>query len=543
VITFAGDVGAGAFFPQVRPEQLRGIEIDDYAYELAQTTIWIGYIQWLRDNGFGQPSQPILKPLDTIKQMDAILAFDEQGRPIEPTWPEADVVIGNPPFLGGKRLRAELGDEYVDAIFALYAERVPRESDLVVYWFARARMLITGGQIKRAGLLATNSIRQPQNRPVLTNIKQTGDIFMAWSDRPWILDGAQVRVSMVGFDGGSEMHRTLDGTQVPTINPNLTSSTNVTTARRLRENANLAFMADTKGGAFDITSDVAVRMINAPLNPNGRPNTDVVRPWVNGLDITRRPRGMWIIDFGVDMPLEDAALYELPFAYVEREVKPERLKNNRASYRDRWWIHVEPRPALRAAIAALERYIVTPSVARHRLFAWLGHPTIPDHKLFVIARDDDYFFGILQSHAHEVWSLATASRQGVGNDPVYNNTTCFETFPFPWPPGQEAVDARVVAIAAAARQLVEKRDRWLNPEGATEAELKKRTLTDLYNERPTWLRLAHEKLDRAVLDAYGWPHDISDEEILARLLALNLERAAGQGGAALASEEDEDDEA
>ena len=147
--------------------------------------------------------------------------------------------------------------------------------------------------------------------------------------------------------------------------------------------------------------------------------------------------------------------------------------------------------------------------------------------LYAFTRDDDYFFGVLHSHVHEAWSLATSSRHGVGNDPTYNTTTCFDTFPFPWPPGQEpAGDPRVEAIAEAARALVAQRDAWLHPAGASEADLKKRTLTNLYNARPTWLDLAHRKLDAAVLDAYGWPRDLSDEEILARLLALNLERTA-----------------
>jgi type II restriction/modification system DNA methylase subunit YeeA len=472
--------------------------------------------------------------------MDAILSFDEQGRPAEPPWPDADVVIGNPPFLGGKRLRTELGDEYVNTIFTLYDRRVPREADLVTYWFERARALIESSQVNRVGLLATQAIRAGANRQVLEHIKQIGDNFLAWSNRPWILAGAQVRVSMVGFDNGTEVDHSLDGAPVQAINANLTGSLDLTKAQRLIENMRLSYMGDTKGGAFDIVADVATRMLNVPLNPNGRYNSDVVRPWANGLDVTRRPRAMWIIDFGVEMPADEAALYELPFAYVERKVKPERLKNNRAAYWERWWIHVEPRPAMREALAPLTRYVATPRVARHRLYIWLTAQTLSDSRLYVFAREDDYFFGILHSRVHEVWALATSSRHGVGNDPTYNNTTCFETFPFPWPPSREPTDdPRVTAIAAAARDLVEKRDRWLSPEGASEAELKKRTLTNLYNERPTWLDLAHKKLDRAVLDAYGWPHDLSDEEILARLLMLNLERAAGQGGAALATEEEE----
>ncbi len=530
VITTAGDLGIGRFFPAVSPEQLHGIELNEYAHELAQVTVWIGYIQWLRDNGFGVPSEPILKPLDTIVQMDAILTFDDQDRPVEPSWPDADVIIGNPPFLGGKRLRSELGDKYVDAIFALYAGQVPHEADLVTYWFERTRKLIADGKVQRTGLLATQAIRAGANRRILEGIKAASDIFMAWRDRPWVLDGAAVRVSMVGFGNNSSMERLLDGQFVPSINADLTGSLDLTLAKRLPENKGIAFMGDTKVGAFDIAADTAMTFINASLNPNGRPNTDVVRPWVNALDITRRPRGMWIIDFGVDLSEEDAALYELPFEYVRKHVKPERAKNNRAVYRDRWWIHAEPRPAMRVALRPLTRYIVTPGVAKHRVFAWLTHDVLPDHRLSAFARDDHYFFGVLHSRPHETWSLATSSRHGVGNDPTYNSTTCFETFPFPWPLGVEPQgDPRVEAIAHAARELVEKRDRWLNPEGASEADLKQRTLTNLYNERRTWLDLAHGKLDKAVLDAYNWPHDLSNDEILARLLALNGERAAAQG--------------
>jgi hypothetical protein len=180
---------------------------------------------------------------------------------------------------------------------------------------------------------------------------------------------------------------------------------------------------------------------------------------------------------------------------------------------------------MRTALAALPRYVATPRHSKHRVFVWLGPEILPDSALVAFARADDYSFGILHSKIHELWAL----RQGtqLEDRPRYTPTTCFETFPFPWPPGKEPVDdPRVQAIAAAAKDLAEKRDRWLNPEGASEAELKKRTLTNLYNQRPTWLDLAHKKLDQAVLDAYTWPHDLTDDQILERLLALNLERAA-----------------
>jgi type II restriction/modification system DNA methylase subunit YeeA len=530
VITFAGEVGAARFFPGVSPAQLHGIEVNEYAHELAQATIWIGYIQWLRENGFGFPAEPILKPIETVRQMDAILTYDEQGRPVEPEWPQADVIIGNPPFLGGKRLRAELGDQYVEMLFKLYDNRVPHEADLVCYWFERARAQIERGKAKRAGLLATQAIRGGANRKVLARVKETGDIFWAQSDRDWILDGATVHVSMVGFDDGTEQSRALDDRPVPAVNANLTGAVDLTAARRLAENMDIAFMGDTKGGAFDISEDVATQMLHAPLNPNGRDNHGVVRPWANGMDIAQRPRRMWIVDFGVNMPEEEAALYEAPFEYVVQHVKSERLKNRRAAYRERWWIHVEPRPAMRAALTPLSRYVATLTVSKHRLFAWLEHPTLPDHQLIVFARDDDYFFGVLHSKLHELWARGTGTQLREAESGFrYTPTSTFETFPFPWPPGQEPKgDPRVQVIAQAARELVEKRDAWLNPPGATEAELKKRTLTNLYNQRPTWLDLAHRKLDEAVLDAYGWPHNLSDEEILARLLALNLTRSAAK---------------
>jgi type II restriction/modification system DNA methylase subunit YeeA len=524
VVTTAYSLGLSRFFPSVSPAQLHGIEINEFAHELAQATIWIGYIQWLHDNGFGMQSKPILKPLDTVLLMDAILTYDEKGHAVEPNWPETDVIIGNPPFLGGKRLRTELGDQYVDNIFGLYNGRVPHEADVVCYWFEKARAMVAEGKAKRVGLLATQGIRGGANRKVLERIKETGDIFWAQSDRDWILDGAAVHVSMIGFDNGSESSYMLNEIPVSAINADLTGALDLTIAKLVRENTGLSFMGDTKGGAFDITNDVAMKMLSAPLNPNGRPNSDVIHHWINGMDMTSRPRGMWIIDFGVDMPENEASLYEQPFDYVVKNVKPARLTNNRAAYRERWWIHVEPRPAMREAITRLSRYIVTPRVSKHRLFVWVSPDTLADSATIAIARDDDYFFGVLHSRVHERWALLKGT--ALEDRPRYTPTTTFETFPFPWPPGKEPKnDLRVEAIAQAARELVAKRDAWLNPEDATENELKKRTLTNLYNQRPTWLDIAHRKLDDAVLNAYGWSHDLSDNEILSRLLALNLQRA------------------
>jgi len=348
VIAFAATNGVSSFFPTVTPEQLHGIEVNAYAHELASIVVWIGYIQWLRDNGFGVPPSPILKPLHTVQHMDALLAFDADGTPHEPIWPDADVIVGNPPFLGGKRLRDELGDAYVGSLFAVYAGRVPREADFVTYWFARARELIAAGAVKRAGLLATNSIRGGANRRVVQRIKDTGGIFMAWSDRPWVLDGAAVRVSMIGFDDGSEGTAILDGQPVATINADLTGATDFTTAKPLRENMGIAFMGSTKGGPFDLTPAQAATMLAAPVNVNGRPNSEVVRPWVNGSDLTTRRRGYYIVDFGTRLSEEDAALYELPFEYVRQRVKPARALSRTTT--SQWWLHERPRPEMRQAL-------------------------------------------------------------------------------------------------------------------------------------------------------------------------------------------------
>ncbi|MBA2784018.1 MAG: class I SAM-dependent DNA methyltransferase [Rubrobacteraceae bacterium] len=531
VLNYAGALGLDVALPGVGPEQLFGIETSPYAHELAQVAVWIGYLQWMEASGYGSPPDPVLGPMTNIREIDAILTHDEDGNPAEPEWPEADVIVGNPPFLADRRMRAELGDEYVSDVRRLYRDRVPGNADLVCYWFERAREQIENGGVKRAGLLATNSIRGGANRSVLRRIKDTGDIFFAESDRPWILNGAAVRVSMIGFDGGSEMTKSLDGVPAQAINSDLTGDLDLTSARKLAQNRQISFYGTVKVGPFDIDSDLANEMLADKGNPNGRPNSDVVKPWVNGLDVTRRPGGKFTVDFGVDMSLEDAALYEMPFEYIKQHVKPFRDGVRRKKYREIWWIYGEPVGGMRRAIAPLMRFLATPSVAKHRLFVWLKQPTIADHALMVFARDDDYFFGVLHSRVHELWSRRMGTWMGVGNDLRYTPTTCFETFPLPWPPGEEpGGDPRVESIAEAARRLDGLRRNWLDPEGASEFELKKRTLTNLYNQRPTWLANAHAALDRAVFAAYGWPENIADEDILKELLSLNLERSEGGTG-------------
>lgn len=534
VITYGAANGLTVMYPSVRPLQLHGLEVNSYARELAQVVVWIGYLQWMIDNGFlGQPD-PVLEPLETIRLQDALLDLSDPENPKEAVWPEADFIIGNPPFLGGNRIRQELGDEYLDDLFHVYHARVPRFADLVCYFFEKARAEVVARRSERAGLLATNSIRGGVNRTVLDRIKESGDIFMAWDDEPWILNGAAVRISIIGFDDGTEAERWLDGEPVARINADLTGAADVSGAEPLAENDGLAFTGIKKTGPFDVPGDLARVWLALPSNPNGRTNADVLRQVFNGMDITRRSRDVWIVDFGVNLPENEAMLYEAPFDHVRQYVKPERDKSRDAKLRRDWWLHERPRPEMREALASLSRFLVTPAVAKHRLFVWVDSAVLPDHQLNIFARQDDYLFGVLQSRAHEVWSLRMGTWLGKGNDPRYTPTTCFETFPLPWPPGKEAWrDPRLHAIAHAANDLNELRERWLNPPDASEAELKKRTLTNLYNQRPAWLARAHAALDRAVWAAYDWddpdPAEVSDEEILGRLLALNQARAEGDG--------------
>ncbi len=586
VITFATQLGF-KFEPRVSVQQLKAIELNAYAFELAQVAVQIGYLKWRRDNGFSNDNDPVLQELEHFQNEDALLVphFRSKAKSLkeaqagehatddalkfytERKWPPAAVIVGNPPFLGGKFLRRELGDETVDALFATYGDRVEPQADLCCYWFEKAREAIERAECKRAGLLATQGIRGGANREVLKRIKNTGDIFFAVSDREWILAGANVHVSMVGFDDGAETFRQLDDKAVISINSNLTAaSADVTTALPLPENCDVVFMGDTKGGAFDITDQQALEMLRLP-NPHGRPNSDVIVPWVNGLDITRRSRGMFIIDFGAARSEAASSNYEAPFGYIAEHVKSERLNNKRELYAKNWWRHVEPRPGMLSAIGNSSRFLTTPRVTKHRIFRWMEAPNLPDSQVFAFARDDDYFFGVLHSRFHEVWALKLGTR--LETRPRYTPTTSFETFPLP-----SSSPEQQQPIAAAAKELNELRENWLNPPewtttrvleflGSKEgpwsrfvhepdahgigtvryprleprdeecaAKLKKRTLTNLYNERPAWLAHAHAKLDAAVAAAYGWPTDLNDEEILERLLALNLERATEEKAAA-----------
>ena len=470
----AETMGLQRGFPAVGPANVKGIEINAYAAELARVSVWIGEIQWMRRNGFREARDPILKPLETIECRDAILTPDN----LEPEWPAADVVVGNPPFLGDKLQIRSLGNDYVLRLRGTYAGRLPAQADLVCYWFEKAGKQIQSGKATRVGLVATNSIRGGANRRVLQAATDTRRIFEAWSDEPWVVDGAAVRVSLICFGRADDerlAQARLDGQLVKEIYTDLTgrnegeAGLDLTAVRRLPANSNVSFIGDAKHGSFDVSGDQAREWLRLPANPNGRTNAEVLKPWMNGMDLTRRPAGKWIVDFEWHIAEADAALYDEPFRWVQKHVYPLRSQNNRAAYRRHWWRHGEPRQGMWRALEGLARYMATVRHAKHRVFVWLDRRICPDSALIAIARDDDTTFGILQSRFHETWSLRLGTAVGKGNDPRYTPTTTFETFPFPEglspnvPAAEYLDEPRATAIAKAARRLVELRNRWLNP--------------------------------------------------------------------------------
>ncbi|WP_412073059.1 class I SAM-dependent DNA methyltransferase [Tritonibacter mobilis] len=545
-------------FPTIGPECVKGIELNPYAAELARVSVWVGEIQWMRRNGFDAARNPILRPLGTIENRDAVLAPDGS----KADWPDADAVVGNPPFLGNKRMISALGEEYTANLRKAWKE-VPGGVDLVAYWFAKSWQMVRQGRVLRTGLVSTNSIRSGSNREVLKPIVEDGRIFAAWPDEEWTVEGAAVRVSMVCFDRNKDGDFVLlDGEQVAEIYSDLSPArggVDLASVDKLRANKGTAFQGPVKVGPFDVDEETAREWLTLPSNPNGRKNSDVVVPLLNGSDITKRSSGRWIINFG-EMTEEEACLYEAPFEYVRKHVKPVRATNRDKQRREKWWRLGRSGADLLQATRGLKRSIFSPRVAKHRLFVWAEPCVLPDSRVVLVARDDDTSFGILHSSFHEVWSLALGGWHGVGNDPQYTPSLGFETFAFPegLTPNVSAADyaddQRAQKIAEAAAELNRLRENWLNPsdlldkvpevvEGYPDRlipkddkaakELKKRTLTNLYNARPAWLDHAHKKLDEAVAEAYGWGEDwrdgkLTDDEILARLFRLNQERAAKQ---------------
>lgn len=342
--------------PLVQPGQLLGLEINEYARELAQVVVWIGYLKWKLDNGFPGHGDPILEPLETIRLQDALLDLSDPAHPKEAAWPAADFIIGNPPFLGRQLQNRQLGEEYTGQLRSAFGARLSRGCDLCCYFFEQARKQIVDGKAARVGLLGNTTIRQVDNREVLDRIVQTGSLFLAWSNIPWTIEGASVRISIVGFDNGAEQSKWLDGAEADMIAADLTTSADVALAKQLAENKGISFQGPIKVGPFDVAGELARAWLALPTNVSGRPNSDVVRPYFNASDVVRRWSDTWVIDFGVDRTAEEAAQYEAPFEYIKTHVLPVRTQNKQSKRRQFWWIHGSPAPEMRQALNGLERF-------------------------------------------------------------------------------------------------------------------------------------------------------------------------------------------
>lgn len=645
-------------------QQLRGIELNERAAALAELVLWIGFLQWhIRTQGNAAVAEPVVHDYRNIECRDAVLAwsaqepaYDAQGQlltrwdgvsfkahpvtgsqvpdetalvpqwsylqPAQAQWPQADFIVGNPPFIGAATMRAALGDGYVEALRGVWPD-VPDSADFVMYWWAHAAALVSSGQAQRFGLITTNSLRQTFNRRVVqaaldgisvlpgaSGGTEALSLVFAIPDHPWVdsANGAAVRIAMtvgarVGnapFYGDDDApfygHETdafysgvgslqtvtreetgafgeVDVTLIERtgqIHADLSVGANISEVKPLHANKDLSNRGvQLFGAGFIVTPEKAATLLAPPwqavqlpyhlLDTAGPQKPSLIRDYRNGRDLTDVPRGVMVIDaFGLSAE-QLRSQYPAVYQWLLERVKPERDQNNRATYRDNWWIHGEPRKVMRKQLTNLPRYIATVETAKHRVFQFLDAAILPDNALIAIALSDAFNLGILSSRSHETWALAVGSRLGVGNDPRYNKSRCFETFPFPAEDTGLNPQLRE-KISTLAEQIDAHRKRVLGllpssagatPPTTTEKAKKGLTLTAIYNVlealregRPLTakekqihtqglagvLKELHDELDAAVLQAYGWPDltpgEPGKDELLTRLVALNAKRAA-----------------
>ncbi len=598
ILDFAHSIGAGqqrleAAGLTVDPHQFLGLELNPRAAAIAELVLWIGYLQWhFRTRSAGLPPSPILRDFKNIECRDAVLAHDgsepvcdENGVPLsrwdgrtckphaitgEPvpdenarqpvlryrnprraSWPAADYIVGNPPFIGAATMRAALGDGYVEVLRSTWSE-VPESADFVMVWWHHAAALVNAGQVQRFGFITTNSLKQTFNRRVVQTALDCGlHLAFAIPDHPWVdsADGAAVRIAMtvgtaqkIGAGklstvssereaGGEGLEVTLESREGQ-LHADLRIGADVAAAKSLRANYLLSYPGvEPHGSGFIVTPEEAAKLeVDAPI-----------KDYRNGRDLTDRPRGVKIIDLFGLTATEVRSRYPATYQWVLERVKPERDQNKRESRRERWWIFGEPCPKFRAASRGLPRYIATVKTAKHRLFQFIGAEILPDSKLIAITIDDAYVLGVLSSNAHILWATAAGSNLGVGNDPTYVKTASFEAFPFP---------AATPDQQARIRDLAEQLDAHRKRQQAQHATL---TLTGMYNVLAkiragetltakdkiiheqglvSVLQTLHDELDAAVLAAYGWSDlAVTDSEtLLERLVALNAERAREETG-------------
>lgn len=578
----------------VDPHQFLGIELNPRAAAIAELVLWIGYLQWhFRTFGARTPAEPIIKAFRNIECRDAALdydgtepVFDDAGQlvtrwdgrttkrhpvtgaevpdeaaqtpvlrylnPRKPIWPKADYIVGNPPFLGQQRLRTRHGDGYVDAIHATHRD-VPRTSDFVMYWWNQAANLTSKGQVRRFGFVTTNKICQPLNRKVVVPYLEGKDalsILFAIPDHPWPddPDSADVRIAMTVAERGErpgtlltviseQPHAGEDGMPVVTfdqaegrINPDLSLDVDLRPCQELQANRGLAI----KGFELGSQGFLMDREQGSALIEERPDVAKVLRPYMNGDDLKDGQWHRYVVDFFGHIE-EEARTYPKLYQHVYDNVVADRATNREARVIRDWWLFRRSGIKIRRALSGLPRFIGTTRTSKFRVFQFLPSALTAESKIVIVASDAAWLLGVLSSRIHVVFATRIGGWLGVGNDPTYNHTDCFNKFPFPVL-SQSASES----ISRLAEDLDVHRKRRL-------AEHPRLTITDLYNvlEKlrtgepllPTdrsiheaglvsVLKRLHDELDAAVFAAYGWPTDLTDVEILNRLVSLSIERTA-----------------
>lgn len=539
----------------VGPAQFLGLEKNRKAALIAEVVMWIGHLQWhFRTHGRAQPSDPVLRQFDAIRTRDALIVCDPDmpaldlppGPQRRAVWPEAEFIVGNPPFMGAKDQRRELGDAYVDALWAQSQGRF-RSADLVMRWWDRAAEILMQPRsvLRRFGFITTNSITQTFSRRVLEHHLEGSAMRLTFAvpDHPWVrgAGAASVRVCMTAAEKGRPngqglLLKLIDDRGVRpvfkevrgVIRADLSTGTDVSSAATLRANAGVASRGvQVMGPGFVVTPETGRRLMAA----SDRDAESPLRPYRNGRDLTDRPRGVQVIDlYGWD-EASVRRCHPGVYQHLLETVKPDRDRNARQAYREAWWIFGEPRRELRAALEGLDRYIVTVETGKHRWFRFLEAEVRPDNRLVCIASDDPLILGVLSSRVHGAWAKAAG---GLLEDrPVYAKTACFDRFAFPEVTSEQREDIAVLAeeLDRLRRQVLERHEDL--------------TMTGLYNARERRgaemspeeaevhqrgcigvLDHLHARLDALVIQAYGWPHDITEEAVVAQLVTLNAERAA-----------------
>ena len=585
---------------RVSPEQLRGLEVNPRAAKIADVVLWIGYLQWhFRTHGDADRlDPPLLDDVDNIQTRDAVLRYEEKiprtddnGEPVtmwdrrtykeDPTtgervpdesaqvpvydyenpepaeWPEADFIVGNPPFIGAKDMREALGDGYTEAVRDAYLYKVRKSADFVMFWWYKAAKAVRGkldgwvDAAERFGLITTNSVRQTFNRKVMEKqIKGSPPVSLVFAipDHPWVAsaDGSDVRIAMTAGavtdqpgtlqtvtreEQSSGVHWDVElDEQTGNILPDLTIGADVTGAEALEANEDLSGAGvKLHGSGFIVEPEEARNLGLGEIDGLEKH----IRPYRNGRDLTQHPRGVKVIDlYGLEAE-EVREQYPAAYQHVKEHVKPERDQNNRESYQKYWWIFGEARETLREALEGLDRYIATPETAKHRFFQFLDIEILPDNMVTALALEDAFHLGVLSSRIHVTWSLAAGGT--LEDRPRYTKTQCIDPFPFPAAnPSQKATIRDLGAQLDAHRKerLGEHDD--LTMTALYNVLKKERRGEDLDEAERTIheqglvgiLKELHDELDAAVADAYGWDAGQPEETILQRLVALNAERRA-----------------